>query len=71
MLIILAFLIGFALGILVRFSIKKYAGSIVIYEKEDGVKLYSLEMDGDPEELDKMKEVTFRIGSSKPEQIAS
>lgn len=42
---------------------KKYSGHISISEKPDGGKLYLLELDGDPEDIDQMKHVTFRVGS--------
>lgn len=38
----------------------KYVGNIVV-TKHDGVTLFSLEMDGNPEELALEKEVTFKI----------
>lgn len=44
----------------------KFAGSIVIGQGEGGRKLYSLELNGDPEDLDQKKEVIFKI--SPPSQ---
>lgn len=44
----------------------KYVGSINIEHTEGGGKLYSLELKGDPEELDQKKEVTFKVGSPLP-----
>lgn len=45
----------------------RFAGNIVIHEKEDGGKLYSLEMNGDPnEQIDPKKTVTFKVGSAFP-----
>lgn len=44
----------------------KYSGEIVIQDKESGGKLYSLELNGDPQDLVEKKEVTFKIGSVHP-----
>lgn len=44
----------------------KFAGSILIGQGEGGQKLYSLEINGDPADLDQQKEVTFKIGSPLP-----
>lgn len=51
---------GLALGMLIK---QQYVGTIVIQQTEAGVKLYSLELDGDFEEIDGKKEVRFRVGS--------
>lgn len=66
---ILASLGGFALGAKWGMSIKQYVGRITIHETESGGKLYSLELDCEPEELDEKKEVTFKIGSPPSETI--
>lgn len=38
-------------------------GAIVVTETEGGGKLYSLELDGDPSDLDSLTQITFRIKS--------
>lgn len=40
----------------------KYGGAINITQSEDK-KIFSLELEGDPEELEKQKEITFKINS--------
>lgn len=62
----LATFFGIVLGLSTKAynTTEKYAGQIVLkIDEETGKKLYSLELDGDPEELDQKKEVTFKIGS--------
>lgn len=56
------------LGVLLRISTNSYnsqpdrfAGAIRVTEQESGTKLYSLELQGDPTDLDTMKTVTFKI----------
>lgn len=44
----------------------RFAGDIVLSTGADGSKLYSLELNGDPEDLDTMKEVTFKVGGGFP-----
>lgn len=63
MILVLIFLTGFIFGAVLGLSMKKYSGHISISEKPDGGKLYLLELDGDPENIDQMKHVTFRVGS--------
>lgn len=43
----------------------RYDGTIVVTEK-DGVKVFSLELDTDPQELDKQESVTFKVMSAEP-----
>lgn len=43
-----------------------YAGHIAIDTSPEGKKLYTLNLDGDPHDLDLMKEVTFKIGAPPP-----
>lgn len=67
---LVATFLGVSLGISTKSynsSDERYAGQIVLMESE-GKKLYSLELNGDPEDLDQMKEVTFKVGplSSNP-----
>lgn len=64
------------LGVILGLSTKsynssdaKYDGKIVLKELEDGKKLYSLELDGDPQDLDQKKEVTFKIDSASPSDV--
>lgn len=59
------------LGIFLRVSTNKYNssddkydGSIVIGLTSTGNKLYSLELHGDPNELDRKDSATFKIGSN-------
>lgn len=40
----------------------KYGGTITV--EEDDVKRFSLNLDGDPDELENMKEVTFKIDTA-------
>jgi hypothetical protein len=42
---------------------RQYDGKIVIGTSENGKKLFSLELDGDPEELEPKSSVTFKIVS--------
>lgn len=41
----------------------KYAGAIDIERKADGLKVYSLNLNADPELLDQSKEVTFKVNA--------
>lgn len=56
------------LGVILRISTNtynaspdKYAGAINVTTNDEGGKLYSLELNGDPDELDTKKTVTFKI----------
>lgn len=49
-------------------SDNKYDGYIVVTPKIDGGKLYSIELPGDPEEIDKKGEVLLKV--SKPNRSA-
>lgn len=58
------------LGVFLRIAKKiyndsdaQYGGSIEIEQTPDGKKLYSLVLNGDPEEIDKMTSVIFKVGS--------
>lgn len=44
----------------------KFAGEINIHTNDVGTKVYSLDLKGDPEDIDKSKEVTFKVGSKAP-----
>ena len=43
------------------FKPKKYDGAIVITTQENGKRLFSLEINRDPEELEKMTAVLFKV----------
>ncbi len=59
-LLILAFVVGLLLRAKSRTS---YDGHIVVSTTEEGKKLFTLELDGDPHELEKRESVTFKIRS--------
>lgn len=55
--------IGIGVGVFVAKLLgrrKEYVGSIVV-SKNDGITLFSLELDDNPEIIENKKEVTFRI----------
>jgi hypothetical protein len=61
----LATFLGVLLGISSRNynnSEQRFDGMVVITEKPGGGKLYSLELAGNPEDIDEKKAVTFRVG---------
>ncbi len=39
-----------------------YDGQLVVIIPEDGPKVFALELDGDPEELEHKKSITFKVG---------
>jgi hypothetical protein len=56
------------LGLILRISNKSYiasndrfGGNIIVTENEDGVKTYSLEVNGDPAAISDQKEITFKV----------
>jgi hypothetical protein len=56
------------IGVLLRISTKAYNasdlsfdGNMIVSESEDGVTLYSLELNGDPEALLTKKSVSFKV----------
>ena len=56
------------LGVLLGYSTQvykksedRYDGSIDIQEQEDGVKLFALNLNSDPNDLDKKKDITFKV----------
>lgn len=60
---ILIVLFSIAIGFMLRGLLgrqKKYFGSIVVTEN-DGITLYSLELNGAPEDIKKEREVTFEV----------
>lgn len=61
--------LGVLLGLSTRAynaSEAKYAGTMIVQSKENGGKLFTLELNGDPDELDQKKEVIFKVGTSSP-----
>ncbi len=42
-----------------------YDGQLVVIISEDGPKVFALELDGDPEELEHKKSITFKVGPRK------
>jgi len=55
-------------GIILRLSNKSYlnsdsrfGGNIVVTENEDGLKTYSLEVNGNPADIVNQKEITFKV----------
>lgn len=66
LLITVVFALGSIFGLLLGHSFKKYVGVINISESGDGKKLYLLEVNGDPENLDQHKSVSFKVVSSQP-----
>lgn len=44
-------------------SDSKYDGTVLVENSPDGPKLFSLELNSDPLELEKKKHITFKIGS--------
>lgn len=60
---------AFVLGTCLVFSSRQYEesgaaydGQMIVVIPEDGPKLFSLQLDGDPEELEHKKSITFKIG---------
>lgn len=58
------------LGVLLRISTKaynandaNYDGSMVVTTNEDGIQLYSLELNGDPSAMTEKKSVSFKVGA--------
>jgi hypothetical protein len=65
---VLATFIGVVLGISTKHyeeSGAAYDGQIVVSEVEGGSKVFSLELDGDPMELESKKDVTFKVASAE------
>jgi hypothetical protein len=54
-------IIAMICGLTLKVNDRQYDGNIVVIEKDAGGKIYSLELDGDPELLDTKDEVIFRI----------
>lgn len=46
-------------------ELAEFGGKIVVTETEEGRTLYSLEVDGDPEDIEKLSSVTFKVESHK------
>lgn len=56
------------LGVILGVSTKQYYesdapydGSIIIQEAEEGQKMFTLELDGDPNEIEHRKQVSFKV----------
>lgn len=56
------------LGLILRISNKSYinsdgrfGGNIIVTENEEGIKTYSLEVHGNPEDIVNQKEITFKV----------
>lgn len=56
------------LGVVLNFSARRYeetgagfAGDVLINETSTGTKVYTLSLNGDPEDIDHMESVTFRV----------
>jgi hypothetical protein len=57
--------IGFFFGMMLMYVLLKFRarddGQIVITTTEDGKRIFSLELDKDPDELELMERVTFKV----------
>lgn len=42
----------------------KYDGQMIVVEKEDGGKIFSLELNGDPEDLQDKTSISFKVVQS-------
>ena len=49
------------LGARLYFKEEPYDGAMVLQDKEDGGKLFTLELNGDPERLEEMESVSFKV----------
>lgn len=64
---VLATFIGVCLGLSSKqydSSEAAYDGKIVVETGEEGKKLYSLQLDGDPNDIDQKDSVTFKVGKT-------
>lgn len=53
----------FLLIYIYKLKASKWVGTLVISRNEEGIKLFSLELDQDPEDIEKEKSVSFRVES--------
>ena len=67
--ILLAIAVIWAMWLHIRAKRHRSDGQIVIMEKEDGTKLFSLEIDKNPDEIAKMKYVCFKITGEATEEL--
>jgi len=49
------------LGIRITNKAKHYDGQMIVVEKTEGGKLFSLQLNGDPEELEEKDSVSFKV----------
>ncbi|MET0786969.1 MAG: hypothetical protein ABWY25_09700 [Paenisporosarcina sp.] len=47
---------------------KKIDGQIVVKENEDGKKVFSLELNRSPDEIENMKQITFKVANQENEE---
>jgi len=62
----LALFLGTVLGVSTNKYNKsegRFGGELVITTNENGVKLHDLQLNGDPDELENMSEITFKVSS--------
>jgi hypothetical protein len=60
MLILIVVVLGFLLNKSMK-QLKNYDGEMLVYSTEEGGKLYSLNIDGDPADFVNQKSVSFKI----------
>jgi hypothetical protein len=58
--LILLFVI-FVLSVTISLFHRRHEGQIVVMEDEEGKKIFTLELNGDPEDIVRMKSVTFKV----------
>lgn len=59
-------LVIFAIGAVIRMRrLSSYQGRMVITTNDDGHRLFMLEVDSNPDEMQKMKRVSFRVTDKK------
>lgn len=56
-----AFLLGVCITLICSRVFQGYDGKMIVGESEGGKKLFSLELDGDPTELEQKKSVFFKV----------
>lgn len=62
-LIVIALVIGIIIG---RISLKyTYDGKIIVETNESGIKVFSLEIDEDPDDLEKRNRIIFKVVSKQ------
>ena len=57
---------SFAIGLYLNRSEHAYDGKIFVTASDEGGKLFTLQLDGDPEELDQKRAVSFRVTKDEP-----